>query len=365
MGLRSELLKKDRKLQTCLVSDPAHVLEGAAGDHVCRIQTALLVLGGPAIQDCELVAKHYGPSTAAAVLAFKKKRQIINRAYQTNPDDIVGKMTIAALDKELLQKEAMLSAPQKPFCGNDHGSAVATVRGSQKPTMLIAAAVNEGVAFRLAPDVAQSNVADASSPQTLALARVTDAKNWVAQTRSTLRRVLDFWPSQPAGSRDKIWRHFGMPEKFPLSGPFLTSVKSLLDFVLSLDKTFQKVSINLEAAKSLFRNADLPWFPEPTVPAFTVDDDRDPRDPPKVPQWPNGVYFQPQFVGLGEKKKTEVVLHEAVHSLSTHEFRDVAKPGTLEYRELGSNFMLNNAWSYSTFILDCVLNRSMPLDPKE
>jgi hypothetical protein len=49
--------------------------------------------------------KRYGPSTAAAVLKFKQKRNIVNRAYQTQADNIVGKMTIAALDNEMLQRE--------------------------------------------------------------------------------------------------------------------------------------------------------------------------------------------------------------------------------------------------------------------
>jgi hypothetical protein len=35
------------------------------------------------------------------VIAFKKKRKIINFAYQKTEEDIVGKMTIAALDKEM------------------------------------------------------------------------------------------------------------------------------------------------------------------------------------------------------------------------------------------------------------------------
>jgi hypothetical protein len=55
----------------------------------------------------ELHEGRYGPSTAAAVLAFKRKRQIINYSYQTKADDIVGKMTIAAMDRELLTLEAL------------------------------------------------------------------------------------------------------------------------------------------------------------------------------------------------------------------------------------------------------------------
>jgi len=102
MALQSELFKGDRALEACAVNDAAHVTPGAIGDHVSKIQSALVRLDGSTIVLSELSAKEYGPSTAAAVLAFKKKRNIINRAYQTQADNIVGKMTIAALDREML-----------------------------------------------------------------------------------------------------------------------------------------------------------------------------------------------------------------------------------------------------------------------
>jgi hypothetical protein len=38
-------------------------------------------------------------------LAYKRKRQIINRSYQSTPDSIVGKMTIASLDAEMAKLE--------------------------------------------------------------------------------------------------------------------------------------------------------------------------------------------------------------------------------------------------------------------
>jgi hypothetical protein len=43
----------------------------------------------------------YGTQTANAVLAYKRKRNIINYSYQTQADNIVGKMTITSLDKGL------------------------------------------------------------------------------------------------------------------------------------------------------------------------------------------------------------------------------------------------------------------------
>jgi peptidoglycan hydrolase-like protein with peptidoglycan-binding domain len=101
MPLKSDIFAGDPRLEDCLVNDAAHLSPGAKGDHVARVQAALIFLDGLTIADGELGAMTYGPSTAAAVLAFKKKRKIINRAYQNQEDDIVGKMTIKALDDEM------------------------------------------------------------------------------------------------------------------------------------------------------------------------------------------------------------------------------------------------------------------------
>lgn len=105
MPLQSKSFRNDSKLEACAVSDPAHILQGATGDHVAKIQQALTLLDRVNIDRAEVMDKRYGPSTAAAVLAYKTKRNIVNRAYQTTADDIVGKMTIAALDQEMLRLE--------------------------------------------------------------------------------------------------------------------------------------------------------------------------------------------------------------------------------------------------------------------
>lgn len=107
MPLVSNLMKDSALLNACLTSDVAHVTLGAVGDHVHRIQVALLDLDGLSIDAGELAANRYGPSTATAVLAYKRKRKIINRAYQTTEDNIVGKMTIASLDKEMFDRQVM------------------------------------------------------------------------------------------------------------------------------------------------------------------------------------------------------------------------------------------------------------------
>lgn len=105
MSLISRNFRGDARLESCLVSDPAHVTPGTTGDHVAKIQTALILLDGARIDGRDMQAKSYGPSTAAAVLAYKQKRSIINRSYQTTADNIVGKMTIAVLDRDMLQFE--------------------------------------------------------------------------------------------------------------------------------------------------------------------------------------------------------------------------------------------------------------------
>ena len=67
-----------------------------------------MLLDGAAIDAGEIRGRNYGASTASAVLKYKTKRKIINTSYQTKADNIVGKMTIAALDKEMYRFERSL-----------------------------------------------------------------------------------------------------------------------------------------------------------------------------------------------------------------------------------------------------------------
>jgi peptidoglycan hydrolase-like protein with peptidoglycan-binding domain len=106
MPLQSKLFKGDPALEACLIQDSAHVTEGAKGEHVAKIQTALFAIDGLGVSPDELRSSSYGKSTVKAVLAFKAKRNIINYTYERQVDGIVGKMTIAALDGEMLRKEA-------------------------------------------------------------------------------------------------------------------------------------------------------------------------------------------------------------------------------------------------------------------
>ena len=59
MALRSKLFSGDTKLEAAAISDPAHIVPGAVGPHVGKIQQALIKLDGAAIAvDFELRAGH-------------------------------------------------------------------------------------------------------------------------------------------------------------------------------------------------------------------------------------------------------------------------------------------------------------------
>jgi len=146
MPLKSNLFRSDTRLNACLVSDPSHVKQGAHGDFVAKIQVALIDLDGARIAEGEIKTQTYGPTTAAAVLAYKRKRKIINKAYQTAPDDIVGKMTIAALDEEMFQKQ---EPPRPPSGLRCYRKAHTRSSPAPKADAALAAQLANGRPFRL------------------------------------------------------------------------------------------------------------------------------------------------------------------------------------------------------------------------
>jgi hypothetical protein len=108
--LQSRAFRGDHRLQACLTHDASHIPPGSKGRHVLTIQQALAVLGQvpPALWlafEMESRAMSYGGTTSRVVLDYKTKRKIINRSYETRPDNIVGKMTIRSLDSEMIQYE--------------------------------------------------------------------------------------------------------------------------------------------------------------------------------------------------------------------------------------------------------------------
>jgi hypothetical protein len=109
MPLKSVWFAGNERLERCLRSDPQHVKIGDEGIDVLLIQGALRVLDGVRVDDREVARGHYGRSTAAGVLGYKRRRNIVNHSYQTTPDDVVGRQTIESLDGEMLNKQRALS----------------------------------------------------------------------------------------------------------------------------------------------------------------------------------------------------------------------------------------------------------------
>lgn len=134
MPLKSILFHGDARLEACLLRDSAHVVPGDSGPHVQLVQDALLAIDKLLIDPKEVEAQKYGPSTAAAVHAYKKKRHIINRAYQSKEDNIVGKMTIKSLDDELVKIQGRrTSGPVVARCDNNMPATAVALARTQLP----------------------------------------------------------------------------------------------------------------------------------------------------------------------------------------------------------------------------------------
>jgi hypothetical protein len=103
--LKSKQFAGNHRLSACLASHQAHVTPGSTGIYVNKIQEAVILLDNARIDPNEILRSHYGRSTADVVLAYKTKRNIVNQSYQSHADNIVGKMTIASLDEEMLNYE--------------------------------------------------------------------------------------------------------------------------------------------------------------------------------------------------------------------------------------------------------------------
>ena len=103
MALRSSLFAGDARVEAIAVSDASNVKYGDHGPHVIKIQHALNLIEEAGLDEDGV----YGGMTQQAVLDYNRARSIINYAYQTQADAIVGKMTIAALDDELWNQEQL------------------------------------------------------------------------------------------------------------------------------------------------------------------------------------------------------------------------------------------------------------------
>ncbi len=131
MPLTSELFRGVPELENCLVNDRDHILRGAVGEHVSRIQQALALLGDVPIAPDEVHKKEFGETTENAVFAFKTKLWIVNLSYERTPDKIVGKRTIAKLDDLLSKRKSNPTPPPTPPVVYNGGVQIAHMQRSE------------------------------------------------------------------------------------------------------------------------------------------------------------------------------------------------------------------------------------------
>ncbi|RYG11229.1 MAG: hypothetical protein EON92_11015 [Burkholderiales bacterium] len=105
--LISRLFSANARLCGCAQVNEKHVQRGDKGEHVALVQYALVIIENADIAEGEMAASSYGPSTADAVLGYKTRRKIVNLSYQKKPDNIVGIMTVRALDLEIAAIEKL------------------------------------------------------------------------------------------------------------------------------------------------------------------------------------------------------------------------------------------------------------------
>jgi hypothetical protein len=110
-ALEHPLFKGDGRLQNCLRFDKDHVQFGDVGDFVSKIQLALITIDNLSIDPGELKKTAFLTTTRDAVKKYKEKRKIINVAYESTVDPIVGKMTIEQLDNDLLGRARTATDP--------------------------------------------------------------------------------------------------------------------------------------------------------------------------------------------------------------------------------------------------------------
>jgi hypothetical protein len=131
MALESELFKNSNPLKECEIKDSAHIVADEPpnrrgvnnrGPHIALIHTALRKIMSNPKFGLEEPNEEFGPLTAEVVRQFKLgPPMILNQALrQTTPDNIIGKQTIKALDKALVNQKRkeipdLPIAPIDPF----------------------------------------------------------------------------------------------------------------------------------------------------------------------------------------------------------------------------------------------------------
>jgi hypothetical protein len=310
MPLRSELFRGDHKLENAAVHDSAHILPGSSGPHVEKIQVALMLLDSTSIAESELAADRYGETTAAAVLAYKRKRNIINRSYQSTADNIVGRMTIASLDSEMTGRSAL-----QKRSGCDYVPA-----GKPKRKQLFFAFASSG------PELLNVSTPAARSTLDMALAEVPAALTMRNKAKQALDDLI-------AGANTK------------LSALCLEALKRhyKVSAAADVDRVAREVRNSLAQVVSRLLSARA-WLRQGQGGGFA--ETPTPRD--------GHSYIMQGYSVAGRLLRPTILIHEAFHDLSDFNQDFGGNPANdrgAKYHQNDTNTQLENAYAMSQFVL--------------
>lgn len=303
MSLQSQLFRGDPKLEAAAVSNPAHILPGSVGEHVSKIQQALIQLDGATISDDEIATGSYGPSTADAVLSYKQKRDIVNRSYETQADNIVGIMTMAALDREMTQLEQ--SASGVPIIGRDRTGSCRIV--AQKVGSASGSSPSASIVGTIIGLIPQVRIAIRAADF-----RLTVAAPHVTNRRQTLPTGLF---NEAARSSllllDKVFGFF----KFPNPRPVFDNLRTVYrNMVVALNRSFETPDL---VAPTLFVPNPVPAM-EKKVAAYTVSGGAflGPKIKSTLGIPANRIYLCNNLATESKTSQTMSVVHELAHYVS-------------------------------------------------
>lgn len=325
MPLRSEFFRSDVRLEGAASRDSAPVLPGTSGPHVEKIQLALMLLDDARIAPAELEADAYGPTTAAAVLAYKRRRGLGHECYRTMPDSVVGRTTLAALDREMTGRQAVRKRcgctyvpagrpPPKPFFfafavpaggGGGAGGGTGTSAGGGAAKQLAGAPQST-------LDMALAAVPAASAMRLAAREALDD----VIAGAATPRRALGL---------AALDRHYKVT-----AGP-------------DLDRVAREVRNNLAQVSSRLLSARA-WLRQGTSGGFA--DTPTPRD--------GHTYINLDYGVAGTLLRPTILIHEAFHDIAdtNQDFggNPVVDQGA-RYHRNDTATQLQNAYAMSQFVL--------------
>ena len=221
------------------MSNPAHIVPGARGEHVRKIQLALIQLDGADI----VPDGAYGPATAAAVAAFKRHQQPPILNFEGQIDNIVGIKTMAALDAGMLTGKKETTTDTECLAQSPAGGCSIVNLGLSADDTDVVTAPAVG-----APAKGGRRGLERQDPDLTTVAQVAVLLPKVrAVIRAANFRCLS---ADPFVTNRKLTKP---------TGPFLASTRlaiNQLNFVFDLDK-FRNPRPAFENIKRVYRNMDV------------------------------------------------------------------------------------------------------------